>query len=689
MQSPPPVLSRKGTRSRPNKKIPRFYHSGFDNSAPKIQESLESTIVREPHTVLEEPQSTTAVLPSSPNSVPLELHLYQSDPLLQIEDIKAEPLDMEDSNIDIEDNVVSFVEPEEGFTPLATYQDKTPIEKEPQVKSLKKIRVSRRRVHVDVPKATDMVQIVDVDKIKDSAVILEEDPLKLNTNLDSSIKIMNVESVNEPKDDPEVEENPLGIQITNVISETEENNVKDDKTVCQIEQVFGGSVDCTEKEKGEVTTMEKDNSVDQKIEEKDETVHTEPVVLPTDPEPCLNTVGDEMENTNPENVTNPDDTEENKTADDSEYILEEKTQFAITNEISKAAEDIEMVAEGLKKSDTLKIDEKPETDAAIEPEEINKPDGDVESVPDYSNQPESEIIKATSDKTEVTQSTPSEIDDKIEAITDELEQVRETNISIDVVENVESTKSEIDIFASEIANKSQENQSVSLEIVADQNDTHIPPESITDVPNVAESAKPFENPHETDNDDEILDAGANVIVPAAETKIEPKTDEVESSENVELVTTNSIESSDLLEEAIESSTKDPVLAVSYTNDDLPVASAEEDLDMEVCEEGFSQSTNSFDLVTEVGQNDGVAFNAPGFHITQVISEQIALNEECRLTNLPMDTSEECFEGPATSTNEFEMIVNDLTKIVGETQNMESTSIEHKDITDSLENLLEK
>ena len=79
-------LSRKGTRSRSNVKIPKYYHTHYERVAKNL-EFPESTIVREPHT-------------------------DQADPLMEVEEIKAEPMDFQDDVIEIEGNVVSFSDQE-------------------------------------------------------------------------------------------------------------------------------------------------------------------------------------------------------------------------------------------------------------------------------------------------------------------------------------------------------------------------------------------------------------------------------------------------------------------------------------------------------------------------------------------------------------------------------------------------
>ncbi|CAG9770865.1 unnamed protein product [Ceutorhynchus assimilis] len=70
--SPVPFESRKGTRSRPNVKVPKFFHTQYDDS-PK--DSNDATIVREPHT-------------------------DQDDPFIEeVGEIKVEPVDVEENSL--------------------------------------------------------------------------------------------------------------------------------------------------------------------------------------------------------------------------------------------------------------------------------------------------------------------------------------------------------------------------------------------------------------------------------------------------------------------------------------------------------------------------------------------------------------------------------------------------------------
>lgn len=83
MLQSPVFLVRKGTRSRPNVKIPKVFDSHYEE---RLKEATVATIVREPHT-------------------------DQNDPLIgvDVEEIKAEPVDVEESAIEVEENMVNYI----------------------------------------------------------------------------------------------------------------------------------------------------------------------------------------------------------------------------------------------------------------------------------------------------------------------------------------------------------------------------------------------------------------------------------------------------------------------------------------------------------------------------------------------------------------------------------------------------
>lgn len=163
-QSPPPVLSRKGTRSRPNRKIPKFYHPAFDRPV-KRRELEESTIIREPHT-------------------------DQADPLMEVDAIKSEPLDLMDDTIDIEDNVIQYDQQEFSLPEMGHETDTLASPSYPsRLRGIKKIKKERNSPILEPPVITsDSVKIVDVADFRDSVennILLSEDPLNFSPNSSS------------------------------------------------------------------------------------------------------------------------------------------------------------------------------------------------------------------------------------------------------------------------------------------------------------------------------------------------------------------------------------------------------------------------------------------------------------------------------------------------------------------------
>lgn len=818
-QSPPPVLSRKGTRSRPNKKIPRFYHSGFDNSTPKIQEPQESTIVREPHTSHAESQVPSNGVPTELHSDSTEAnldqadsHMDQADPLFQLEDIKAEPYDLEDSTIEIEDSVVNFSEPdvsmteeellEETFEPVINFEEKSISKKQSEAKPFKKIRVTRQQVLLDVQKA-NIVKIVDVDKIKVSADILEEDPLNLSSNLDSNIKIMNVESVSDSKDNTlrsevgfklcdldrhpgetkEIEENALGFQIASVISEIEEQKGENQPEegilttpVCQIVEVFSETEDETTRKKvndrveegvkdaREKLTSDEPNSeaiLESSTEKTEDIIGKDSCSVENDSDSKIKLnetnlrnedvqeafKGFDVPNT-PEDLTDsPKEEEDVENLTIFETVTNADVVLPNTSDAVRAVDNLKHFEDDLRESSEdlvgnakgLAVTKIESFEAA---ENLNETTGDRETYT-FQLAGTSEQMDKTVNKLEKTLDLEKIINvpiaDKLSKITD----VRKPTVdgpgkaAEDLIETSEHLSKSVEDL-SKIVDDSCETAEYLIKTATGDLDesANDPLETTADVGNSSENPEPTNYlgsyTDESQNDQKILcsvpvqDTSTGVIF-SPELIIKGKIDKIESAnETLESntsfvlksdISVNSIEPNSCIEEPFhqaivtnelsnnqdidmtdESRTKDPVLAnaVPYMNEDLPAASTtNEDLPMEIGEEPFSQEApsfdqtpNSFELVSEVAHNDSSAYSAPGFHIAQVISEQIALNEECRLTNQPMDTSDTSFEGSVTSSNELEMIVNDLTKIVGESQRLES-NMEHEDIAETLENLLEK
>ncbi|XP_076255945.1 uncharacterized protein LOC143193556 isoform X4 [Rhynchophorus ferrugineus] len=221
-ESPSPTFqSRKGTRSRPNVKIPKFFHTSYEDS-PK--ETTDATIVRVPHT-------------------------DQNDPLIEADmsAIKAEPLDMEESTIEVEDNIVNYITPEmtshECEEIIGSYD--SPIVNIPRAAKRNAANYFKKMgdpVIMDVHTVTESeqsdvslmnisnetVEIIDVADITSQQSQLEDtmdrtncDPLSTLSDKTSSIKISNVQTVTE---DPNSKKDDFFEATEQELSETVENN---------------------------------------------------------------------------------------------------------------------------------------------------------------------------------------------------------------------------------------------------------------------------------------------------------------------------------------------------------------------------------------------------------------------------------------------------------------------------------
>ncbi|XP_060534257.1 uncharacterized protein LOC132706761 isoform X2 [Cylas formicarius] len=223
-ESPPLMFqSRKGTRSRPNVKVPKFFHSHYE---PQAKETGDAPIVREPHTV-------------------------QNDPLIQVEDIKAEPLDVEDTIIDVSDNMVSFDDQE-----MTSHEEEIIGNYDSPIVNMKgcdtptpfaKIKLLPQPVIMDVHTVTenvqeklllacnkDSVKLVDISKLG-TINTRHEDPLD-----GSNILISNVQSVVEDIAEVETSE-PLKISSNELVHNTE-SNAKSNGLSFRIESVVS---ECT------------------------------------------------------------------------------------------------------------------------------------------------------------------------------------------------------------------------------------------------------------------------------------------------------------------------------------------------------------------------------------------------------------------------------------------------------------
>lgn len=130
-QTPQVFQSRKGTRSRPNVKVPKFYHSSYSSSS------------------------------KSPDNSPSIDHKNES--FMDPSDIKSEPYDPEDDAIDVEDNAVSFTDEEMGDdediylpNPIVTYR-----EPEVRAKSFKKISLVAQPI---IMSEKSNLEIIDMSK---------------------------------------------------------------------------------------------------------------------------------------------------------------------------------------------------------------------------------------------------------------------------------------------------------------------------------------------------------------------------------------------------------------------------------------------------------------------------------------------------------------------------------------------
>ncbi|KAG5878379.1 hypothetical protein JTB14_020615 [Gonioctena quinquepunctata] len=236
-ESPPPILSRKGTRSRPNRKVPKFYHPSEE----------QSTIVREPHT-------------------------DQADPLMHLQDIKAEPLDPEENTIEIEDNLVDYsehditIEDEEIMgsydSPIVNFRTEEKRGDTPT--SFTKIGLLPQPIIMNVESITEKsgnkLKILDLTDTRDSvggkASDPLEDPLNFNQNSSDAPAVQNVLETNE---------NSLGFHISQVITENEDilPNERCNELGFQITNVVSEMVDSNTQEK---LLSELDDSVQGKTE---------------------------------------------------------------------------------------------------------------------------------------------------------------------------------------------------------------------------------------------------------------------------------------------------------------------------------------------------------------------------------------------------------------------------------------
>ncbi|CAG9862620.1 unnamed protein product [Phyllotreta striolata] len=178
-ESPPPVFMRRGTRSRPNRKIPKLFHPPDE----------QSTIVREPHT----------------------------DPLMNLQCIKSEPL--YDDSIDIEDNLVGFSESSMSIDHLIGGYDQSPFTGLSPPASNRCLDNELQPIILDVQSIANKPDDSSISGLRDSKLSDPlEDPLILNNcNVEDADLGFRISEVVTEKDEN------LGFQITSVVSEQDSN----------------------------------------------------------------------------------------------------------------------------------------------------------------------------------------------------------------------------------------------------------------------------------------------------------------------------------------------------------------------------------------------------------------------------------------------------------------------------------
>ncbi|XP_066144096.1 uncharacterized protein [Euwallacea fornicatus] len=196
-ESPPSqYLSRKGTRSRPNVKIPKFFDSHYEERA---QHTTEATIVREPHT-------------------------NHNDPLIEVAEIKAEPLDVEEAAIEMEENLDNYIDhdPEmvsqEGEEIIGNYDSPlVNFSGEPKANTPDMFKKNRQPLIINIHTVSETderllgkVKIVDIAQISsttrgDEETIIGDDNFEAIDTAPgtetSQIVISNVQSMAEVVDD--------------------------------------------------------------------------------------------------------------------------------------------------------------------------------------------------------------------------------------------------------------------------------------------------------------------------------------------------------------------------------------------------------------------------------------------------------------------------------------------------------
>ncbi|CAH0548584.1 unnamed protein product [Brassicogethes aeneus] len=191
VESPPPVFqTRKGTRSRPNVKVPKYY-DGLEEE--DLNKNDASVIERQPHINVE-------------------------DPFLGIVDIKTEPMDFDNDVIEIQDNNVGFSENEEEEAIIGNYDS-------PILNIAKKIARSQNEDPLSCVEESENeigLTITNVQSINENSI--EETIKKTTENVEDSTKTTTEETTKITTE--ETTENPEEVKKANS-KETKVDSLED------------------------------------------------------------------------------------------------------------------------------------------------------------------------------------------------------------------------------------------------------------------------------------------------------------------------------------------------------------------------------------------------------------------------------------------------------------------------------
>ncbi|XP_063930516.1 midasin-like isoform X3 [Zophobas morio] len=337
--SPPPVFSfRKGTRSRPNVKIPKYYHSDYSN-------------------------------PTKPASN------AQTDPLLDVDEIKTEPIDVEDNLIVYSDEdhyMENSLEPANCDSPIIITSTKPAVP--PQPDKFKKIKLSK-------PIITEVHTIEESNTTAGGLEVIKitvQQPEELNKKVDRGDE-------GDPLLGVIITENVEGVEEPAVVMETEEApaevvRVAEDG---QVEEVEGGR---EETETGEGVGESGTEEVAKEV----------PVPVPEIPEIKIADVSTVEEEQQPEgDVQQVEGVEVQEGDQQVDQPVEETEQ---QNEVQQETEEVNQQEE--QQPEEVNQQEEPH------PEEVNQQE---EQQPEEVNQPEEQQPEVVE---EVTQEEPVEATDQ-------------------------------------------------------------------------------------------------------------------------------------------------------------------------------------------------------------------------------------------------------------------------------------